>query len=340
VHSKLSMLFIHDCSSVCETLVKQAVEAGDDATLVLPRGLSTYPDLADRTLVYSGGRTDAYETYAKALLREEYDVVVASSRLAWVMGALAKLERKSKLVSILMGSDIRRLETVQPAKRALFKMGLKASDYVYYASPDTYQQTKRLGVPFGHLSFPVDTEVFSPGGDSVSMPGSPSVFVPTRLDADKGSEAIVRLLRYVLKNYPGARLYVVRWARAQDRLAALLKSAERDRIDLLEFIPRRELPRYYRGASVLVGQMRYGFGSMIEMEAISCGLPAVFYDAFEGYGASEPGGEALSGLFDQFATDAAFRRRKVGEGIDLIHRTHDAREVYQAFRSQVAKVVE
>jgi hypothetical protein len=78
---KLSILFIHDAASVCETLANEAVKNGDNVKLVLsPKGLTTYPSLSSRVRTTKEGRVDVLESYAKSLAREEYDIAVASSR--------------------------------------------------------------------------------------------------------------------------------------------------------------------------------------------------------------------------------------------------------------------
>ena len=189
------------------------------------------------------------------------------------------------------------------------------------------------------MPYPVDTGIFNPEGESTDFAGSPSVFIPTRLDVDKGTNAITKLVTHILREYKDARLYLVKWPRAQAAVRALTNSTQSDRIAVVDFMSRTTIPRFYRGADVLVGQMKLGFGSMIEMEAIGCGLPVVFYDRYDGYGVKELTEASVSMFFDSLVTDEAFRRKKLDEGFELIRRVHDARIVYDRFRDQVKRIV-
>jgi glycosyltransferase involved in cell wall biosynthesis len=336
---KLSILFIHDAASVCETLANEAVKNGDNVKLVLsPKGLTTYPSLSSRVRTTKEGRVDVLESYAKSLAREEYDIAVASSRWAWVLGGAAKRLGGKKLVVVLHGSDIRRLPTLSRAKKALFTRSLKAADYLYYASPDTREAAEELGVPCAPLPFPIDREVFSPRGPAEQLDGAPSVFVPTRFDVDKGGDALTELCRKVLVDFGGSKLFVVAWSKAKEGTMTLFDEAPGGRIVSLGFMKRTELPRYYRGAGVLIGQARLGFGSMTELECLSCGTPAVFYDRYYGYGVPDPGVDALFDFFRRLVSDVKFREEKVEQGLDMINKVHDARKVYASFKEQLLKI--
>jgi glycosyltransferase involved in cell wall biosynthesis len=336
---RLRLLFIHDSASVCETLAHQAKVAGDEVTMVLPRrGLTTYKELGRCTTVARGGRPGVAAAYVEALLHGKYDVVIVSSRLGWVLGALAKSAMRRKLVVILHGSDIRRLGSIPWARREVFMKGLEGSDFVFYASPDTRPLVEGLGVPFAQLPYPVDTELFSPRGPAVNLTGNPAVFVPTRLDVDKGTKAIMDLISRATVAYSDSVFHVVGWPASEKVLRALQEKAPPGRVRTLGFIDRTSLPRYYRGSTILIGQMKLGFGSMTELEAMSCGLPAVFYDRYYGYGSSEGSSPAISLFFDSMVTDDAARTRKVEQGLDLIRRVHDSRIVYAEFRKKLALV--
>ncbi|MDA4120824.1 MAG: hypothetical protein OK404_00270 [Thaumarchaeota archaeon] len=309
--------------------------------MVLPsRGLSTYPELASKTLLSKPGRLSVMETYARALAKTDYDVIVAGSRLAWVMGAAARRGRGAKLVAMLLGSDIRRLQSLPMTKRILMERSLKSSDYAFYTSPDTMELTSRLGVPFSRLPFPVDTKIFTPDGPAEDLSGDPAVFVPTRLDADKGTGTIAKVIRHILREHKDARLHMVKWAKAQATLDRVVGEIGSDRITLVDFLKRRAMPRYYRGASVLIGQMQLGFGSMTEWESIGCGLPPVFYDIYDGYGVKERDPGVLSACFDRLVTDEKFRRTRVQEGLDLVRSYHEVGTVYQLFRERVKQLLE
>jgi hypothetical protein len=280
------------------------------------------------------------ETYARALAKTDYDVIVAGSRLAWVMGAAARRGRGAKLVAMLLGSDIRRLQSLPMTKRILMERSLKSSDYAFFTCPDTMELTSRLGVPFSRLPLPVDTKIFTPDGPAVELPGDPAVFVPTRLDADKGTGTITKVIRHVLREHRNARLYVVRWAKAQPTLDRVVGAIGSDRITLMDFLKRTSMPRYYRGASVLIGQMQLGYGNMTEWESIGCGLPPVFYDIYDGYGVTERDPEVLSAYFDRLVTDEKFRRSRVREGLEIVRKYHQVGTVYQLFRERVKRLLE
>lgn len=336
---RLRLLFIHDSASVCETLAHQAMIAGDEVTMVLPRrGLTTYNELGGYATVAKGGRLETAAAYLDALFLRRYDVAIVSSRLGWVLGALAKESMRRGLVVILHGSDIRRLGSVPRARRMVYSRGLKGSDFVFYASPDTRSLVENLRVPFAQLPYPVDTELFSPRGTAESLSGDPAVFVPTRLDADKGTGTIAELIRHAIATYKDSVMHVVSWPASENALRTLQEAAPPGRIRTLGFIDRTSIPRYYRGSAILVGQMKLGFGSMTELEAISCGLPSVFFDRYYGYGSNESSSTAISLFFDSMISDVSARSRKVEQGLDLIRRVHDARIVYAEFRKKLVQV--
>lgn len=284
------------------------------------------------------GRLETAVAYLDALLLGRYDVAIVSSRLGWVLGALAKNVMKRGLVVILHGSDIRRLGSIPRARRTIYMGGLGGSDFIFYASPDTRPLVEGLGVPFAQLPYPVDTELFSPRGPAERLAGDPAVFVPTRLDADKGTGTIMDLIRHAIVTYRDSVLHVVGWPATERALRALQETAPPGRVRVLSFVDRTSLPRYYRGSTILIGQMRLGFGSMTELEAISCGLPTVFYDRYYGYGSNDSSSPAISLFFDSMITDDAARLKKVEQGFDLVRRVHDARIVYAEFRKKLAQV--
>lgn len=336
---RLRLLFIHDSASVCETLAHQARLVGDEVTMILPRrGLTTYHELSSYATIVRGGRMETSAEYLDALFLRRYDVAIVSSRLGWVLGALAKNATRRRLVAILHGSDIRRLGSIPKTRKLLYSRGLEGCDFIFYASPDTAPLVENLGIPFAQLPYPVDTELFAPRGDAESLPGDPAVFVPTRMDADKGTGTIADLVRHVMATYKDSILHVVDWPATGRALRAIQETAPPGRIRILGFVDRTSLPRYYRGSSVLIGQMKLGFGSMTELEAISCGLPAVFYDRYYGYGTNENNSAAISHFLDSMITDEAARLRKIEEGFDLIRRVHDSRVVYAEFRKKLVQV--
>ena len=335
---RLRLLFIHDSASVCETLAKQAKLAGDDVTLVLPRrGLTTYPELGRYATVARGGRLEAGSSYIDALFLKRYDFVIVSSRLGWVLGAVAKSSMRRGLVVILHGSDIRDLWSVPVARRRIYMRSLEGSDFVFYTSPDTRSLVEGLRVPFAQLPYPIDTDLFSPRGAAESLAGNPAVFVPTRLDADKGTGTIAELIRHALVTYKDSVVHVVSWPASEATLRSLQATAPQGRIRTMGLIDRTSLPGYYRGSTILIGQMKLGFGSMTELEAISCGLPSVFHDRYYGYGSSEGNPEAVSRFFDSMINDGPARESKIEQGLDLIRRVHDAGIVYAGFRKRLVQ---
>jgi hypothetical protein len=77
---------------------------------------------------------------------------------------------------------------------------------------------------------------------------------------------------------------------------------------------------------------------MTELECLSCGTPAVFYDRYYGYGVPDPGVDALFDFFRRLVSDVKFREEKVEQGLDMINKVHDARKVYASFKEQLLKI--
>ena len=334
-----SFLFIDDCASVCETLAYQAKALGDQVTLLLHRrGLTTYRQLDDDTYYIDTTRlTPTIRTIPELMRIRKYDAVIVSSRVGWATGAIIKGIFGTKMITVLHGSDIRRLAKVSLPKREMLRLALKRSNYVFYASLDLELLTRNMGRPYSRLKYPIDTQIFSQKGEAIPLDGTPSVFVPTRLDADKGFSRIGNLVAHVLKNYPKSKIYAVRWP-GTDSVLNALKLNDINRVELVDFMTRTSLPKYYRGASVVIGQMHLGFGSMTECEAMSCGVPVVFYDKYYGYGCLDRNEETLRNFFDAVVSDDDFRRDRVSFGRRLIEEAYDSRKVFSSFKDVVAQV--
>lgn len=330
----ISILFISDNGAVCETLGHIARTRGDSVKYLLERDFLTYSDLshfAVKVKLSNLACTISETLYESS--RANIDTIVANCRTGWVATAVAKHIRPVKATIVLHGTDVRTLDN--SFKSIMLRKTLLEADKLFYTTPDLKSIAEEIRVTASELMLPVDTEIFNPLGPTEVLSGEPAVFVPTRLDHSKDGERIVSLIEYIIHEYPLSEIHVIEDLRSDPSWMARLKQIQPQ--SSIHYIPlissRIKLADYYRGADVVIGQMRLGHG-MTELEALSCGTPTVFVDHFLKYGCRSNELSSLIEFFDLVVNDSSFNKQKRSQGL-LISKQHDARVIYEEFRNSI-----
>lgn len=130
----------------------------------------------------------------------------------------------------------------------------------------------------------IDSSVFSPEPRERSPNGAPEVLFCGRLETRKGIGDLLRALPDVARRIPEARFVFVgadtRTAPGGRSWREVIEEQARgtgieDRVRVAGFLPREELPSYYRAANVVVAPSPFEAFGLVYLEALACGCPVV-----------------------------------------------------------------
>jgi glycosyltransferase involved in cell wall biosynthesis len=168
-----------------------------------------------------------------------------------------------------------------PLERAL----TRAVDLAVAQSTDEVDELTRMGLQRASVAVVpagVDTEVFSPEGESAPRERRPRILSVGSLEPGHGQEDVIRAMRLV----GDAELVIVggppRGGLATHAEARrLLELAEQTGVgDLVAFVgavPHDQMPAWYRSADVVAATPRYAPAGQVPLEAMACAVPVVGY---------------------------------------------------------------
>lgn len=138
-------------------------------------------------------------------------------------------------------------------------------------------------IPYG-----IDTTLFRPEGpdaaEILGWRGGPMVLFPGRLEARKGVGDLAEALPAIGARVPEARFAFLGADTATGPggrswrgliLARAREAGMEDRVRFLGFVPREEMPSWYRAASVVVAPSPFENLALVFLEALACGRPLV-----------------------------------------------------------------
>jgi glycosyltransferase involved in cell wall biosynthesis len=128
---------------------------------------------------------------------------------------------------------------------------------------------KIVVIPIG-----VDQKQFFPLNEVKSIPNS-LLFIG-RLDKRKGIDFLIQAMPYVVRENPGAKLYIGGTGKRQNRLQRYVTARNLDKnVEFLGFIPEERLNHWYNQVQcVVVPSVFEGFGLTV-IEAMAAGTPVV-----------------------------------------------------------------
>jgi glycosyltransferase involved in cell wall biosynthesis len=331
-------MFLHDSALVCVTLAEALARKGHSSTLVLPEifraiGISS---VASLKVKYA----DTYKLMSTSLAvasDPSFDVVVSSNPTSWVLGAALRTLRLRGHAVILHGSDIRKAGGPGPRK-LISLLALRKSDVVFCTTPDLVDAGKRFGIEVTYLPVPIDTKRFARRDTQFSNDERPLIFSPTRLDSSKGASIILKLIGMLAARFPRARIVQIAYFEEGDDsyLDWLRKNiaCKANNVSLIPIVNYFEMPSLIRQADLVIGQFKLGVAGAIEFQAMSCGVPVVFFDRWHGYGITEPSAETAFDFSVSVITEPENRSALVRKGLELVH-MHDSDRVAMQFMSRV-----
>lgn len=216
------------------------------------------------------------------------------------------------------GSEVRR-DLHQPVRQHLVRYTLRRALHVFFVTPDLAEHVHAVRTDATLLPNPIDTDLFAPPTAPAPDDGPVRVLIAAPLTRIKGPEIAHQAVEMARR---AAGVPVMVSALATGRSVARLRYLlERPDIEPVGRRPHTQMPVLYGGFDVVVGQMRLGCLSLIELEAMACGRPLVAYCDLAAYARhyAEPPpvlsaatAEEAAAHIGRLIADAALRRA-VGE---------------------------
>jgi glycosyltransferase involved in cell wall biosynthesis len=331
-------MFLHDSALVCLTLAEALARKGHSSTLVLPESFRAIGISSAASLEVKYADTYKLVSTSLAVASDpSFDVVVSSNPTSWVLGAVLRTLRLRSHVVILHGSDIRKAGGPQPRK-LISMSALRRSDIVFCTTPDLVDAGRRFGVEVTYLPVPIDTKRFGQRDAQFSDDERPLIFSPTRLDSSKGAFIILKLIEMLAARFPTARIVQIAYYEEGDDsyLDRLRKNivCEAENVSLIPIVRYFEMPSLIRQSDLVIGQFKLGVAGALEFQAMSCGVPVVFFDRWHGYGITEPSAEKAFDFSVNAMTEPENRSALIRKGLELAH-MHDSDRVAMQFMSHV-----
>lgn len=253
---RVTQLF--DCADVGKTIVKAGVSHGKPWKII--QGPWT-----------RGGTKAAYYRFrleqAAAYPRTQLWHVNMGGRAKWARGVFSR-----PYALTLHGTDIRE-NYWQDQHHAVMKSDIDGAGHVWYMTPDVREKAESVRPDAEYFPIPVE-----PGELPAWNPAArPRVFFPSRWDASKGGDALLKTAGDVVAAVGGKDVDIVGldWGDRAAEAAAL-------GVTLLPKMPKDRFLVEMARAHVAVGQVA-GILATSELEALGIGVPVVVADPVSGY---------------------------------------------------------
>ncbi|HJU14493.1 MAG TPA: glycosyltransferase [Candidatus Nitrosotalea sp.] len=226
------------------------------------------------------------KSYWKQILRvmkdRRYDLIHAHYDLA-IFGHLSM----RKLVSHVVGTDLRKLAFSHSIRGHLLRNAYKNSEVVIFQTPSEPPLLEKLGIQQGiFVPFPTDVTFYAPQ----EMPQRQFhqelvVFHPTNLNWEKGNEILVRGYAEFVRSNPNSLLLIVDRGEDSAKIHALVDSLEIE--DKTTFIKGPlnsvELRKYYNLVDVVADQFLVPDIGSVGRETLCAEKPLLSFCDKDGY---------------------------------------------------------
>lgn len=318
---RLRIIHVNDIAAVGSALVRAMSALGHDAELVEPwrprSGLRRPVKLAALPL-----RLVGLIAAAATVRRRKPDVVHVHYARLGIVGPLAG----RPFALHVHGSDIRGVERSSPWGREVAPF-LRRARLVYFTTPDLASWTLPFRRDATFLPNPIEVDRFRPrDGGVFDGPELRDLLVGLRLDATKGIDTIVDVLRLLAAKRPTTTITIVAHGGGLDRALAVAGPATR----VVPLAHRADLPALIQGHRLALGQFQVGAMGNYELECVASGVPVVMrFDFGSAYPSPPPvvsvatadrAAEEIVRLLD----DGAARQRLADEGPGWVAANHGA----------------
>lgn len=206
-------------------------------------------------------RLAAYLPIANRLRRGRYDVI----HIHWVTHGIVGVMAGRPFFAQAHGSDLH-LNLANPVYRRITNAVLKKAKAVFYVTPNLRVFLERHSEKVIYLPNPVDMRGIA---DAAAVPtGVARVVIFTRLDPVKGVD---RIFPAVERLSDTVEVTALEWG-------PLAKEYQRKYSAWVRFakpIPHGDVGAFLQQFDVVIGQMRQGILSLMEIESLSAGRPLI-----------------------------------------------------------------
>jgi len=188
-----------------------------------------------------------------------------------------------------------------------YRAALKNAEYVV-SHPAVVDSIRKLRKDAMTVPLPIDTIQFNDRVKPFKFGTGISIFSPSRMDQWKGHEIIWEALR-LMKNREKVTIYQSDWG--WEPRYTYFRTHAPDNVQFIAVISRAKIASCYRGADLVIGQMKIGHFGMTELEAVACGAPVLVYLHDEGAPFLPKSGDpkALAEAIDRFVEDGESRKK-------------------------------
>ena len=218
---------------------------------------------------------------------KNYDLIHAvSDGLPSIIAiTIKKLKRKSSIITIQGGNISAGFENSLSGRllRKLQKWSFRNADLVHVISQSLAKGAKKLGaenivvIPNGvdnQFFKPIDKEQLRKRHDFSTEENI--VISVARLNPVKGIDCLIKAVALVVEKITNLRLIVVGDGEQREELEGLIAQLHLDpNVQLLGFLPRRQIPEYLNLADVFVLPSRHEGLGIALIEAMACGVPVI-----------------------------------------------------------------
>jgi glycosyltransferase involved in cell wall biosynthesis len=313
---RVTQLF--DCADVGKTIVKAGVSHGKPWKII--QGPWT-----------RGGTKAAYYRFrleqAAAYPRTQLWHVNMGGRAKWARGVFSR-----PYALTLHGTDIRE-NYWQDQHHAVMKSDIDGAGHVWYMTPDVREKAETVRPDAEYFPIPVEPDELP----SWNPASKPRVFFPSRWDASKGGDALLKTAADVVAAVGQKDVDIVGldWGDRAAEAAGL-------GVTLLPRMPKDKFLLEMASAHVAVGQVA-GILATSELEALGIGVPVVVADPVPGYpedlatvsvARTDVGQAVLESLQDPRALSQRL------DGPSYIRRNHSAEVMLPRLEAGYAKALE
>lgn len=313
---RVTQLF--DCADVGKTIVRAGVSRGKPWKII--QGPWT-----------RGGTKAAYYRFrleqAAAYPRTQLWHVNMGGRAKWARGMFSR-----PYALTLHGTDIRE-NYWQDQHHAVMKSDIDGAGHVWYMTPDLREKAESVRPDAEYFPIPVEPDELP----AWSPASRPRVFFPSRWDASKGGDALLKTAADVVAAVGQKDVDIVGldWGDRAAEAAGL-------GVNLLPKMPKDKFLLEMASAHVAVGQVA-GILATSELEALGIGVPVVVADPVSGYpddlatfsvARADVGQAVLESLQDPLALSQRL------DGPSYVRRNHSAEVMLPRLEAGYAKALE
>lgn len=261
--ASLRVTFVNDISYVAETLIPELGRFGIEAELV-------------------GRHTRIQGEFGLPFPRQSIRSVLEVMRsrpevlhINYALFGFVSLARPgTPTVLHFHGEDIRGLGEVRDRlAAAVSKASVPFANEVWHSTPDLGPVLADAGIESEYAPNPVASSFFEvPTGSHAR----PTVLFAMPMSMLKGADLAVEAMRILAEEDPGIRILGFGFG-ADEKRVALLRSRVPPSVALLPWTRHDMMPNLLAGATVVVGQLRLGILSLLELESLAAARPVVMH---------------------------------------------------------------